>query len=141
MTARRSGRERSPLKALARWPVFLIGNVALLTVIGASTVRETYRGWTVDREIQALESQAASMEGRRMQLASLTEQFVSSERVEFEARTRLGMKKPDERVVVLQGFSAGSPSGDAAAAGYPDAPADPRSNPEKWRDYFFRGKQ
>lgn len=40
------------------WPLLLVGSVVLLFVVGAATVRESYRGWRVDREIQALESQA-----------------------------------------------------------------------------------
>lgn len=127
-------------RAIVRWPVFLLANFALLFVIGVSTVRETYRGWTVDREIRALEAHAASLEGRKTQLDTLAKELVSAERIEFEARVRLGRKLPGERVIVLQGVSTTS-----SWAGHT---VDDRSiqdvtaitsmtNPERWWRYFF----
>lgn len=138
MSAVLRGRNDSKAKSFARWPVFIIANAALLLVIGASTVRETYRGWTVDREIQALGAKAESLESRRSELETLAQELVSPERVEHEARARLGMKKPEERVIVLEGYSADVSSGNLASAGYSDRKEDLRSNPEKWKEYFFK---
>lgn len=140
MNAASKGKNVTRLKILAKWPVFLIANAALLLVIGASTARETYRGWTVDREIQALGAKAESLESRRFELEALAQELVSPERVEREARSRLGMKKSEERVIVLEGYSAKATSGDLASAGYGEIDRDRRSNPEKWREYFFRAR-
>ena len=114
-------------RKLIRWPAFLAANLALFLLIGISTVRETYRGWTVDREIRALESQAESLEGRKVQLAGLSGSLGSTDRIEREARTRLGWKKPGERVIVLTGWNASTGSGmDSGIAGVPSEP-DPRA--------------
>lgn len=125
-------------KSLFRWPVFLLANVAIFLLVGVSTLRESYRGWTVEREISALESQADALEGRKLKLATLTESLSSPERVEQEARTRLGWKKDGERVFVLTGYHATS---SAAAIDTKDLYAQTTetfpSNPELWWKYLF----
>lgn len=126
--------------AVFRHPVFLIVNIALFAAIGFSLARQTYQGWSVDREISALEAEVAQLEGRRLRLDTLTEQLVSSEHVELEARARLGRQKPGERVVVLYGLSTTDTwtgedvFGDVRPERQPSV--DLRSNPKKWWDYF-----
>ena len=123
-------------KKLVRWPAFLVANLALFLLIGVSTVRETYRGYTVDREIHALENQAATLEGRKMKLAELTQAVSSSERVELEARSRLGLKKDGEKVFVLTGYQATDRAADSSLfiAQSQNSP----SNAILWFNYFFK---
>jgi len=120
-----------------RLPVFLIANLALFLLIGISTIRETYRGWTVDKEISALQSQAESLEGKKNKLAELTQTLSSPERVELDARSRLGWKKDGERVYVLAGYQAKSGTTDTE-----DSLILPqlehKSNPRLWLEYFFQ---
>ncbi len=138
---------RPSWRTVVRWPAFLLANVALLLIIGVSTIRETYQGWKVDQEIQAMDAQASSLEGNKVQLEMLTKELGSPDRVEYEARARLGMKKQGERVIVLEGVSASSSwSGDedplTAVAQPSDSQDDAvRSNPERWWAYFFSRKQ
>ncbi len=124
--------------AFLRWPSFLIANAAIVLLVGVSTLRETYHGWTIDREIRTLTAQAETLEGRKIKLQELTEALASPGTVEFEARKRLGWKKPGERVIVLSGYEApAGTSSDALFAPSPDTVAEERSNPARWRDYFF----
>lgn len=130
-------------RTLVRWPAFLLANVALLFIIGVSTVRETYRGWTVDREIQALEAQAASLESGKLQLESLAKELVSPDRIEYEARARLGRKKPGERVIVLEGVSTSATwsAGTTMIEALPDVQEQPpTTNAQRWWAYFFSKK-
>ena len=90
----------SSLAAKAKWPLFLIANLAVLLVVGVSTVRESYRGWTVDHEISALESKAQALEGRKMELGQLAARMQEPSYVERQARSKLGLQKPGEKVVV-----------------------------------------
>jgi cell division protein FtsL len=127
-------------RSIVRLPIFLLANVALLLIVGVSTVRETYRGWTVDREIRALDAQASMLEGRKTQLETLAQDLVSPDRVEYEARSRLGRKLPGERVIVLQGISSTTTwSGDADGTdqGTGTERTDTKSNPARWWAYFF----
>lgn len=120
-----------------RWPAFLLANVVLCLLIGVSTLRETYRGWTVDREIRALEAQAKTLEGRKLTLAEFADSLASPDRVEQDARRRLGWKQPGERVVVLSGYEAtGTWNGDGPIV-VPLPTSEPLTNPQRWWKYFF----
>lgn len=110
--------------------------MALLLVVGISTVRETYRGWTVDAEISALEQKAEQLEGRRTQLASMASRLQSDPYAERQAREKLGLQKPGEHIVILEGFNATSTTMELAVAETPDEAADLRSNPQRWWDFF-----
>jgi hypothetical protein len=106
---------------------------------GGLIVIGSYRGWKVDQEIQALEDQADELEGRNKRLMEIAQSLGSPERMEVEARKRLGMRKPGEQVVVLEGMSAsGSWETQMQLDVVPEKAETPRSNPELWLDYFFR---
>lgn len=121
------------------WPVILIGSTVLVFVIGIATVRESYSSWKVDREILALSAQADALEGRNAKLRELAQALQQPERVEVEARTRLGMREPGEHVVVLNGLEATSSwQGSLAMDVVEDKPLVEKSNPELWFDYFFK---
>jgi cell division protein FtsB len=127
------------LVAKAKWPLFLIANLAVLLVVGVSTVRESYRGWTVDHEISALEGKAQALEGRKMELGQLAARMQEPSYVEREARSKLGLQKPGEKVVVLEGVSATHTvwNIDVVAVAQP---AETRSNHERWWQYFTQGE-
>lgn len=121
------------------WPIALIGSAALLFVVGIATVRESYRGWSVDREIAALAAQADELEGRNAKLRELARVLQSPERLEVEARTRLGLRLPGERVTVLSGLATtGSWQGSFVLDVVDEKPVIEKWNPERWLDYFFR---
>jgi cell division protein FtsB len=129
---------QSQLANKAKWPLFLIANIAILFVVGVSTVRETYRGWSVDREISALEQKAASLEGRRSELANFADKLQSPQYVEREARAKLGLQKPGEHVIILEGVSATSSEWSIEITPPPPVAIDTRSNPKRWWDYFTK---
>ncbi|MCE9585965.1 septum formation initiator family protein [Candidatus Uhrbacteria bacterium] len=123
----------------ARWPLLVAASGTLFLVVGISTVRETYREWQVDQEIHQMQAQIEQYEGRKLSLVELLARLDSDEALDKEARTRLGLRKPGERVIILQG-------GDGLQASWQDdvqtpvvnvAVADLRSNPRRWLDYFF----
>ncbi len=122
-----------------RWPAFLLANAAIFLLVGVSTLRETYNGWTVERQISALQEQAQSLEGRKMKLVQLTQSLASPEHVELEARERLGWKKDGERVFVMNGYQ---PTTTTTPASEPDVFLPTTevfpSNPQLWWNYLFK---
>lgn len=123
---------------LVKLPAFLAINVALLLIIGISAARETYRGWSVENEIQALNAQAVQLEGRKLQLSKVIDALSSPEHVDLEARARLGWKKEGERVFVIPGYEATSSSLKGSAIMPMEVPAEPIvSNPERWLKHFL----
>jgi hypothetical protein len=127
------------LKHVRAWPLVLLGSLALLLVLGAATVRESYRGWRVDSEIRAMEEQADALEGRNAKLRELARVLQSPERLEVEARTRLGLRQSGEKVAVLSGLVAtGTWQSAVVLDVVEDPPAIERSNPQLWLQYFFK---
>lgn len=126
------------LSQLTRWPLIIAGSVLLLVLLGTATIRESYRGWQVDQEIDSLERQADALEGRNKRLTEIAQALQSPERMEVEARKRLGEQQPGEHVVVLNGFTAsGTWSSNLQLDVVAEQPEQPVSNPEQWLRYFF----
>ncbi|MFA6446787.1 MAG: septum formation initiator family protein [Patescibacteria group bacterium] len=124
----------------AKWPIFLVANVAVLLVVGVSTVRETYRGWTVDNEIKALEQKAQDLEGKKNELADMAIKMQSQDFIEQEARAKLGLQKPGEKVVILEGVSVGQATWKGSQSAADSKAVDLyESNPHKWWRYFSQG--
>lgn len=126
----------SSLVSKAKWPLFLMANVAVLLVVGVATIRESYRGWTVDAEIRNLEQKAQSLEGRKMQLSELAAKMQDESFIEKEARSKLGLQKPGEHVVVLEGVAATQTAWQLDPNVKQASPSDTESNPKRWWRYF-----
>jgi hypothetical protein len=127
------------LSNLTRWPLIIVGSFLLLALLGTATIRESYRGWQVDQEISSLDRQADELEGRNKRLTEVAQALQSSERLEVEARKRLGDQQPGEHVVVLNGFNAsGTWTSDMQLDIVMERAIEPAiSNPERWYRYFF----
>lgn len=129
------------LQTIRAWPLFLLGSVALLLVLGAATARESYQGWKIDSEIRAMEAQADELEGRNGKLRELARVLQSPERMEVEARARLGLKQSGENVAVLSGLVAtGTWQSAIVLDVVEDRPSEEQSNPVRWLQYFFKGQ-
>lgn len=111
--------------------MFLVGGTIVAILIAISVGRELYTNYTMQKDIRALEQEAARLDSRRLELLDLAKKFESGEFLEREARLELGLQKPGEHVVVVQPATDGERS---AARG-------PRSNPEHWWDYFVHRNQ
>ena len=121
-----------------RWSLIMAGCGALLLVLGVSTVRESYREWRVDQEIRDLQAQVEAFEHRKLELTEIIQRFQSAETLDREARLRLGLRKPGERVVILRdGGNAPAWNAPQNFSG-PSEGAVSTSNLTKWFRYFFR---
>ncbi len=125
-----------------RWPVLFALLSAIVFFVGASTVRETYRGWKVDQEIEGLKSQVSQLEDQKHSMTDLLGRMKTDSYVEQEARLRFNLKKPGEHVVLFEegdsnarmAWSEGSVTGTD-----PLAPIAPSSIPRRWMQYFVGG--
>ncbi len=123
-----------------RWPLVFAASGALFLVAGVSTVRESYREWKVDQEIRQMQAEIERLEGRKLTLAELIRRLDSPDAMDKEARTRLGLRKPGERVIILRGAEDPATWQDEAAPAPEEnagETAKPRTNPERWLEYFF----
>ncbi len=129
-------------KRVARWSLIFAANGALLLIVGVSTMRETYREWKVDQEIHQMQTQIEQLEGRKLALTDLVSRMDSPETLDREARTRLGLKKPGERVIILRGADQEIESWQEFGFGEDKVQVSdvPSSNPERWLKYFLSNK-
>lgn len=122
-----------------KWPFFAAASGVLFFAVGVSTVRETYREWKVDQEINQMKSEVDRLEGRKLGLVELLNRLDSPDALDKEARTRLGLVKPGEQVVILRGMDGTAPTWQSSGEPLADLPApDTRTNPQRWFDYFFK---
>ena len=75
--------------------------VIALVALLLNFVRESYHKYQLSEEISGLETEVKRLEGRKQQLAGLMEYFEQESYLEREARQRLNLKKPGEKVVIL----------------------------------------
>jgi cell division protein FtsB len=136
-------RSASSVRSL-RWPFIFAFAGALLVVLTISTGRETYRSWKINEEIRQLQTHVDALEGKRIQVLDTIQRLNSSETLDREARLRLGMKKPGERVIIVKGLETGEAAWQEtltaeSTEGQTVSSADLKttSNPQKWFYYFF----
>lgn len=124
--------------------MILAANGALLFIVGVSTVRETYRRWQVDQEVSSLQSQVEALERKKLDLSDMIQTLDSQDAVDKEARLRLGLQKPGERVFIIEADHVASPSWKdpmVLATSTPMVESSVgQSNPHKWFAYFFLDK-
>lgn len=108
-----------------------------IVVLGVALTKEIIRKIQIHRQIEALETEIASLETHNSELNQLIQYFNSSSFQEKEARTKLGLSAVGETMVVL-------PEAESTAAGQTtnfidgrSTDIDQRSNIQKWQDYFF----
>lgn len=142
---------RKPLwKRFIEFRLLFIINAVVLVALGFSFGREWVRNREIQSEIARLQTEAQSLQARNLQIADLNTAFRTESFIEREARLKLGMKKPGENVVVIQGDGSTPVVATDSVEGTAAEAADPRillaleddseelANPSKWWQYFFR---
>ncbi|HPF95321.1 MAG: septum formation initiator family protein [Candidatus Magasanikbacteria bacterium] len=131
---------KSQAKNTKRWSLFVIVSLFLFFLVSVSSVRQTYSEWKFDQELKRMQNEIEQLEGRKLELAELLNRLDSPDALDKEARTRLGLKKPGERVIILRGFDGASSTWTdqgVMMAPAPSSTTETRSNPVLWFDYFF----
>ncbi|MEI7512181.1 MAG: septum formation initiator family protein [Candidatus Uhrbacteria bacterium] len=121
------------------WPLAVAASGALCLLVGVSTVREGLSQWKVDQEIGHMQAEVEKLEGKKLALSELIQRLDSPEALDKEARTRLDLRQPGERVIILRGMGdPGSWNDDIGDQPAPTVPVeDTRPNSQRWIDYFF----
>ncbi|MFO0704449.1 MAG: septum formation initiator family protein [Candidatus Andersenbacteria bacterium] len=129
-------RARSPRQLLAggRW-VVVVGVIVLLG-IGVALTRDITRKARIRKEVSALDHDITQLERRNEELAGLIDYFQSDEFKEREARSKLNVQLPGEKVIEVETPSStpGTTATTVAAA------ALPVSNLERWWTYLFSAR-
>lgn len=130
-------RDQNSISHLFRHRLFLIFNAVLFLFLAFSFGREYVRNRQIQATIVQLEQQARQLEERNVEIARINAELESESFLEREARLRLGLVKPGERVVVV----SDAPEEDVDIGGEKVSSVILEDLPEttvrRWRAYFF----
>lgn len=118
----------------------LILAIGFVCITGLSAARELYRRERVRTELQTLEERVTQLQERKLEVSQILQRLQAPEVIDREARLRLNMQKPGERVYVLRGeaWEEQVRAGTQSPTLYQEVkPESKRSNPERWLRYFF----
>ncbi|MDA1038429.1 MAG: septum formation initiator family protein [bacterium] len=110
----------------------------LFLFLAFSFGREYMRNRQIQMSIAQLETQAQYLEIRNVEIAQLNAELESERFLEKEARLRLGLAKPGERVVII---SDGSNEDMMARGDKEELDLSTISTLQRWWMYFFDTEQ
>lgn len=133
---KRQPKPRRTFKDLLGSRFFFVVAILLLAFISLSLVKEFYRKFEVNQEIESLQEEIATLEKRNSELSLLIQRVNSDLWQEKESRTKLGLAKEGEVVVVVPGEeeNAEPVSIETYLAQQQEGK---KPNPAKWWEYFF----
>ncbi len=97
--------------------------------------RESYRNFGINQEIKDLEKKIKQLKASNEELIGLEEYFQSEEFLEKQARLKLNLTKPGEKVIIIKQIEE-----DLKELGQKETIAKEISNIQKWWEYFFDRK-
>lgn len=117
-----------------------LGILLLVALIGFSLAKEFIRSYQIHSEIEALQQQIVALETQNRQTSDFVEYLKTDSYFDQQARIKLGLKAPGEKVIVINDqFKKTNVPDDAldGAMALQTFQRDGRSNPLKWFAYFF----
>lgn len=127
--------------------IFLLINLFFLFFLFFSLAREWTNNYAVQQEIAKLTAEQAALEAENLDLTAIMSAVQTETYIEQEARIKLGLAKPGEKVVIFS-------EQDQQVAKIPDGQFDKGNisdqsikaweklaNPRKWWYYFFNSNK
>ncbi len=113
--------------------------VLLLVLISVALGKEVVQRYTVDRQITQLKNEYRDLQKNTVDLQKLISYFQSASFQEEQARTKLGLKKQGEEVILLpKTENQAEVTSDSAESGL--ASQQTLGNPQRWWNFFFTPK-
>lgn len=121
----------------------MVVNLIILLFIGMSFGREFYRDYEIQNEIDALRLEAEQLSAHNFEISKLNDSLETETFLEEEARLKLGLSKPGERLVVV--VDEGPETISLNLGGQEEAISREElenvSNPERWYYYYFNQRK
>lgn len=114
--------------------LIFITSLIIFMIIGLGLAKSWQRDSEVSQEITGLNSSIRDLEKDNLELKELVEYFNSDAYIEEKARIDLGLKKAEEKVVIVSKQREGVFNDDE---NFTKTNTNDLSNPEKWWLYFF----
>lgn len=128
---------RAVFKKISKWliyNIFIFGCIIILSVIAISFSKDYMKSQNLKHEIYSLQGDISKNEKKILELSEFLKYLDSKNYAEKKARTELGLKKPDENVVVIQK----SAEENIETTEQDSMEAQKGSNIVKWWNYFFQ---
>ena len=114
---------------------FLVFLVIILILVVIALGQESYRYFRTSQQIKDLENKIEELKTSNEELAGLEEYFQSEEFLEKEARLKLNLTKPGEKLIIIKQIEE-----DLEEFEQEQGLAKEISNIQKWWQYFFEEK-
>jgi len=117
--------------------------IVLISIPLAKNISQRYK---INQQVKELEQEIANLQNKNSALNQSISYLESDQFVEEQARLKLGLKKPDEQVAVVQTSpNQSANSGTVATSSIfnipgltASTPNKPITNPERWWQHFFK---
>ena len=129
--------QKNFFKRLFSSRVFLFFVGLTLIWLGVNLGRESYRKYQLTKELDSLRQEIETLQQSNDELASLIEFYQQQSYLEKEARLKLNLKQPGEKVVIVPEAEAPDSNEEEPKEEKEEAK---ESNWWKWWEYFFGGE-
>jgi cell division protein FtsB len=117
---------------------FMVVNLAVFCLVAWGLVGEWIRNYHLATEVSAKVQQADEMQDAYIKAAESARLLESGALAEREARLKLNLQKPGERVVVIRGSGVDSTASTVEDEVVSEEPVIDESNIVGWWRYFFQ---
>lgn len=129
----------SIFKRLFRSKLLIAIEIVVLVIFSSALAKEAIRKYQVQNEVEQLQQQLSELEQNNVELGKLVEYFESDIYKEEQARLKLGMQKPGEKIITVLGESTNVTNSVAGISeGQIKKDEENLTNPKKWWNYFFK---
>lgn len=140
-------RDRKEKKPKSFWQRILYSQVIIfigiffIIIFSIGISKRMARKSQINKETQELQAEIGRLAENGKELNDLLAYLNSNDFLEEEARTKLGLKKDGEQIVIINNSNSNksedAKTNNSSPRVYRSAEPVQKSNPEKWRDYFF----
>lgn len=113
---------------------FVFGSIVILSSVIIAFSKDVMRAKKIDSELAALQGDIVKIERKNVELGELIKYFDSASYAEKKARMELGLKKPDEGVIIIPKTNRDEQIMIAKET------QNQESNFRRWWNYFFEKK-
>jgi cell division protein FtsB len=118
--------------------LMILSFLLIVGYIGFILGRSLWQNYQVDQEIQNLREQVVSLEDQNQRLKNLVLYYQTDSYLEKEARRKLMMRLPDEKVLALPDIKPESTAGSVdSETGQKEGSTPKESNYQLWIKYIF----
>jgi len=117
--------------------LFLFVSLIILILLSPALAREYFRKKQVNKEIYSLKEEIKKLEKDQNDFSELINYLNTEDFWEKEARSKLGLQKPGEKLVVIPNDYFKDEGNGAKDKKEISESAAEISNPHKWWNYFF----